>query len=101
VLHREDKMWEQVQWVWVQPRTYQNLCFGSSNLGFAHCNIALSSDESLGSLGREHTPGTLVHGISGGGTVGQALAEEGKHDSKDSEDKRQYEERVVEEMVLS
>ena len=59
--------------------TCQNLCFTSSDLGFAHCNIALPSDKSLGSLGCEHTPDTLVHGISGGGgTAGQVLAGEGE-----------------------
>ena len=56
-----------------------------SEFDFAHCNIALPSDKSLGSLGCEHTPDTLVHGISGGGgTAGRALVGEGerKHDGK-------------------
>jgi len=72
----------------------QNLCFTSSDLGFACRNIALTSDESLGSLGREHTPDSLGSRISrSGGTTGRALAGEGKHDGEDGEDKGQDEEK--------
>jgi hypothetical protein len=66
--------------------TGQNFCFTSSDLGFAHCDIALTSYESLGPLGREHTPDSLGSGISRSGTTGRALAGEGKHDGEDRED---------------
>jgi hypothetical protein len=53
------------------------------------CNIALTSNESLGSLRCEYTPDSLGSGVSRSGSTGQALAWEGKHDSEDGKDERQ------------
>jgi hypothetical protein len=77
--------------------TGQNLRFTSSDLGFAHCNIAPPSDKSLGSLGREHIPDTLVHGISGGGTAELGKESMTARTARIGDSTRR---RVVEEMVL-